>query len=266
MATASIIQRPIETINSSPVIKSRWIAGWNPVVFGFNFTSITDPTTYLIVSVYEYGSNTLLGKDTYRPRNGRLNIDISSILHSYLFSRYSPTLSVVFNSADAGGSIRCYIKYQLNTLTEAGAEVSDEANYIYVANAAKQAGEAYGQNMAEYVPYGVDGIMKAKFLTKFDEPVFFTDYPFTISFIYSENIIGHELKLLEDRLDINGSLLTDEETDLFRETGHYINHLRLQTSYPGNVKYVDISIATGDASPELYVYEGYVETGYTEAR
>jgi hypothetical protein len=266
MATVSIIQRPIETINASPLIKSRWTAGWNPVFYSFSFTGITDLTTYLIVSVYEYGSNTLLGKDTYRPRNGRLNIDISSIVRSYLFSTYSPSLSVVFNSSDNGGSIRCYLKYQLNTLTEAGAEVSDEANYIYVANAAKQVGEEHGQNMAEYVPYGVDGIMKAKFLTKFDEPVFFTDYPFTISFIYSENIIGHELKLLENRLDINGAFLTDEETELFRESGHYINHLRLQTSYPDNVKYVDISIATGDAALELYVYEGYVETGYTEAR
>ncbi len=266
MAVAIYInQRPIEEVSNTPVIKSRWIAGWNPVVYKFSVTDLVDPSTRLIVSVYEYGTNTLLGKDTYRIRNGFVFIDISSVLRSYLTSNYLPDFEEGINCKDLGGSIKAYIKYQIATSSSAEVEVSDESNYIYVCNAAKQIGQAYGQNMAEYVPYGIEELMKAKFLTKFEEPVFFIDYPFTISFIYSENIIGHELKLIEDKLDINGTEIDDDETELDITQGHYVNHLKL-SPYSFENKFVDISLSTGQPVDDLYVYEGYVETGYTEAR
>jgi hypothetical protein len=263
--TAFINQRPISQVASSPLIKSRWIAGWNPVFYKFQVSGLVDPSTVLVVSVYEYGTNTLLGKDNYKVRNGLLSVDISGILRSYLYSSYSPSFEDGINCIDFGNSINAYIKYQLVSATTSEVEVSDESNYIYVCNAAKQIGEAYGQNMAEYVPYGIEGIMKAKFLTKFEEPVFFIDYPFTISFIYSENIIGHELKLIEDKLDINGTELDDDETELDITQGHYVNHLKL-SPYSIENKYVDISLSTGQPVDDLYVYEGYVTTGYTEAR
>jgi hypothetical protein len=266
MATVSITERPIVTVNDSPVIKSRWVAGWNPIRYQFTFTGITDPTTYLIVSVYEYGSNIILGKESYRPRNGVLNIDIAGITKSYLYSLYAPDFDGELNCKDTGNSIKVYITYQLCTLTEDGVTASDESNYLYVVNSVKQIQEVYGQNMAEYVPYGVEGIIKAKFLTKFEEPVYFSGYPFSLSFIFSENIIGHELKLLEERLDLNRQFINDLETDLDPSEGHYVNHLKVQDSYSNNVNYIDISISTGDVVPELYVYAGYVETGYTEAR
>lgn len=267
MATATITSRPIYTVDDgSPVIKSRWIAGWNPVVYEFSFSGIVDDTTYLLVSVHEYGSNTLLGVSNYRPVGDTLMIDISNEVRSYLYSLYNPDFSNGINCRDLGSSIGVYIKYQLNTLEESGTAISDESNYIFVANAAKQIGQEYGQNMAEYVPYGFEGIIKAKFLTKFDEPIFFTDYPFTLSFIYSEAIVGHELFLTEEEKNINRSFINNTETELDITQGFYINHLRLQDNYDGYANYVDLSISTGQPSDELYVYEGYVETGYTEAR
>lgn len=263
---ASITIRPIETIeDSSPPIKSRWTSAWNPIRYQFSFDTIADPTTFLLVSVYEYGTNTLLGKDTYKPKEGLLNIDISSIVRSYLYSAYEPDFTGGINYKDLGSTIKCYITYAVNTATVIGSTVSDESNYIYVSNSVKQIGEPYGQNMAEYVPYGSESVMKAKFLSKFDEPVFFVDYPFSISFIYSENIIGHELKLLEDKLNINEVFVSDDETDLDITQGHYINHLKL-TAPSASISYLDISLSTGDAVDELYVYEGYVTDGYTEAR
>jgi hypothetical protein len=261
---AAITERPIVTINESPVIKSRWVAGWNPIRYTFSFTGIEDASTYLLVSVYEYGTNVLLGKDNYKPRNGSLNVDISSIVRSYLYSDYQPEYTGE-NAKDIGCSIKCYIKYQVNTVSSSEVEVTDESNYIYVSNSAKQIGEEYGQNMAQYVPYGVEGLMKAKFLTKFDQPVFFIGYPFSISFIYSENIIGHELKLLEENLNINGEEIDDAETQLDTSQGHFVNHLKLNT-YSFETKYVDISISTGQPVDDLYVYQGYVASGYTEAR
>lgn len=279
MATAAITKRPILSINESPVIKSRWVCGWNPIWYQFGISDLEDQNTKIKIFVYEYGSNLLLGSDSYRPKLSRflerglktiysysLNVDISTILRSYLYSAYDVDFENGINCKDNGNSIKIYIKYQVITSDTEGTIVSDESNYLYVTNTAKQPGDAYGQNMAEYVPYGVDGVIKAKFLSNFDEPVYFPGYPFTISFIYSENIIGHELKLLEERKNINEAFVSDLETDLDITQGHFINYLKLQDSYDSNVKYVDISISTGAAVDELYVYVGYVENGYTEAR
>jgi hypothetical protein len=267
----AITARPIVTINDSPIIKSRWVAAWNPIIYSFSFTSITSPIAYLIVYIYEYGSNILLGKSTYNPRVGSLNVDISHEIRSYLESNLSFTYGSSLNYKDTTSTLKCYLKYQLvtiesgNTLTE-GTIVSDESNHIYVTNSAKQIQETYGQNMGEYVPYGVEGLIKAKFLTKFEEPVYFAGYPFVLSWIYSELVVGHELKLLEDRLNVNGANISSEETQLDTTQGFSINLLKLQDSYNSNVNFVDISISTGQPKDDLYVESGYVVTGYTEAR
>ncbi len=267
---ASIIFRPITVIDEPDQVKSRWVAAWNPIAYTFQFSGITAPIAYLVVYIYEYGSNTLLGKSTYNPRGSTLVIDISHEIRSYLYSEYNPNFAGEINCKDTGNTLKCYLKYQLITLTgnvpTAETMVSDESNYIYITNSAKQIKEVYGQNMGEYVPYGLDNIFKAKFLTKFDEPVYFTGYPFVISFIYSDLIVGHEIKLIEDRLNINASHLNYEETQLDTSQGHLINYLKLQDSYASNVGYVDISLSTGQPQDDVYVQEGYVETGYTEAR
>jgi hypothetical protein len=265
MATVSIASRPIVTINDSPLVQSKWVAAWNPIVYTFQFTDLDDPTSYLVVYIYEYGTNTLLAQDDYTPRNGTVRIDISSKVRSYLRSIYNPDFSSGINCKEEEASINFYIKYQLNTSSTTGTIVSDETNNIYAVNAAKQIGEEYGQNMAAYVPYGIGGLITAKFLTKFEEPVLFSGYPFALSFIYSENIVGHELKLLEDFLDINGDELSDNETQLDSSQGYKVNHLQIDTP-DYEVKYIDIRLSTGDVLPDMYVSEGYVESGYTEVR
>lgn len=267
----AITSRPIVTIeDSSPMVKSRWVAGWNPIMYTFQFTDITAPIAYLIVYIYEYGSNTLLGKSTYTPRGSTLRVDISHEIQSYIYSRLNTDFSGGINCKDIGSTLKCYIKYQLVTmngnLPVPETIISDESNNIYVCNSAKQIKELYGQNMGEYVPYGIEGILKAKWLSKFEQPVYFAGYPFTISFIYSDLVVGHEIKLIEDRRNINASHLNNEETDLDISQGHSINYLKLQDSYPSNVGFVDITLSTGQPADDLYVQEGYVEQGYIEAR
>jgi hypothetical protein len=276
MATASITDRPIYPIgDSSPAVSSRWIAAWNPIMYTFSFTGIDDTIAYLIVYIYEYGSNTLLGKSTYHPRGNTLRVDISHEVRSYLYSEFLPDFTQgepnSVNANDEGSTLKCYLKYQLVTIQEGntlayGDLISDESNFIYCTNSAKQLGEPYGQNMALYVPYGIDTVMKAKFLTKFDEPVYYPGYPFTISFIYSEYIVGHEIFLTEAKKDLNGNALGSIETELLRQWGHSINQLKLQDSFASNVAYVDINLTTGQPTEDFYVESGYVEEGYTEAR
>jgi hypothetical protein len=267
MATVSISDRPVKIIsNGSPVITSRWVAAWNPIVYTFTFTDLTDITSNLVVYLYEFGTNTLLSKANYKPINGSLKVNLSSFIKAYLSHNYSPNFSNGINSKDSGSTIKFYIKYQLNTSTTTGSIISDESNYLYVTNSVKQIGEVYGQNMAEFVPYGQEDVLKAKFLTKFDEPVYFDGYPFTLSFIYSELIINHELKLVEDRKNINAVHLSSNETQLDTSQGYSINYIKLQDSYTSNVEYVDVSISTGQPKSENYVYQGYVTQGYQEAR
>lgn len=261
---ATITKRPILTIGS-PAVKMRWTAAWNPVVYEFNVSGVTDLTTYLTIEVYEFGSNLLLSRDNYSLRNQNLTIDISGILSSYLYSLYDPFSSASQNCKDLGSTIKAFIKYSVNTSTTIGVTVSDESNFVYVTNSAKQPLDLYGQNMREYTPSGQLYEDGAKFLTKFSQPVLFPGFPFTISWIFSELIMGHELKLVEDKLDINKQSIADSETSLDITHAHFINHLKLE-DYPSNIDFVDIHIQTGDPAAEVYVYEGYVEDGYTEVR
>jgi hypothetical protein len=265
MATVSISDRPTYVFDSSPAVTSRWVCAWNPVVYEFEFLDIIDPTTYLVVYVYEVGTNTLLGKSNYSPRNGTVKVDIAHFVRSYIYNEYEPDFSEGINCRDAGSTINVYIKYQLNTASTTGTITSDQSNNLYITESAKQIGQEYGANMAEFVPQGLN-LLDAQFLTKFEQPVYFVDYPFTISFIYSEMVIGHELFLEEERLDINEQSINDLETELDITQGHSINLLKLQDSYNASVNYVDIALVTGDAVEELYVSEGYVQSGYTEAR
>ncbi|RKD19007.1 hypothetical protein BCY91_14110 [Pelobium manganitolerans] len=86
-------------------------------------------------------------------------------------------------------------------------EYSKIPEVYYFVNAAKQIGDKFGNNMAEYVTfpsYSVN-VTKAKFLTSFEVPTYFVGYPFDLSFIYSENIIGHSLLRSETLLDVNSN-------------------------------------------------------------
>ncbi len=264
--SAAIVKRPILTSSESPATKFRWVAAWNPIAYVFTITGATDPTTYLNIQVYEYGSNRLLASDNYSVRNQSLTIDISGIISSYLYSIYNPLYRPTINCKDHGSTIKAYIKYSVNTSTVTGALVSDESNFIYVTNSAKQPLDLYGQSMREYTPTGQEG-NEAKFLTKFDQPVMFIGFPFNISWIFSELIMGHELQLVSEMLNINKVIQTDSEASLSVTQVHFINYLKLDYSdEPSTINYVDIYIKTGALSPDVYVYPGYVEDGYTEVR
>lgn len=61
---------------------------------------------------------------------------------------------------------------------------------IYWVNAAKQLGDLYGSNMAEYVPFPQTTGWNAKFLTLFNELIFFRGYPLEVALIISAEVIA----------------------------------------------------------------------------
>ncbi len=68
---------------------------------------------------------------------------------------------------------------------------------FYVTYAAMQLGETNGGNMAEYVPFlsVTNQSQRAKWLTDYERPNLYIGFPFDLSFIYSEDLLGIQLYL-----------------------------------------------------------------------
>lgn len=264
----TIVSRPSINIPSSPYnIVSRYVAAYNPVVYTFNFTDVPDAAYSLRIRVFEFGSNTLLADMNVRPiRVGNLRVDLSRYVRSYLESTYTPDFAGRINDSEEKSVLRFYITYQEQFIDgSTGALVNDVTNYINASLSAKQLGDHYGQNMRDYTPFVKDGFF-SKFLTKFETPVKWNGWAFTISFIYGEEIIGQEIKRIENYLNINKSFLSDSETQLDRSKANKINWLKISDNVSESIKFIDVKLRTGVAVGESYVYQGYVQDGYVEVR
>jgi hypothetical protein len=94
---------------------------------------------------------------------------------------------------------------------------------FYVIFSARQLGDKYGGNLAEFVPFPT--LAATKWLTDFKEPVYSLTFPFDLGFIYSENVAGLQLYSKITLLDINrqviggGSPIT---TFLLNEDGSFL--------------------------------------------
>ena len=76
---------------------------------------------------------------------------------------------------------------------------------FYVVYAAMQLQEKGAGNLFEYVPFlSAPSNQKAKFLTRFINPPFYLGLPFSIQFLYSENVIGKALVLEQIALNSAG--------------------------------------------------------------
>lgn len=269
MGTVSILSRPLETVYiGSPLsATSNWNAGCVPINYKFQFEL---PTDRIIIRVYEYASNLLLSVSTHAPRPDlTMNFNLSESINPYLYSELI-TLTSETNKKDLGNTLKCYFTYQVYDLNEDPDDLTprtlftEESNYINVTQSAKQFGDLYGGNMAEYVPYGaeVPSNQRAKFLTAFDMPVKFEGYPFTLSFIYSDEIGSTEVSLYESLKNINGVETNQYITLLDHTQAGHVNYLNT-TSYPSG-SFCDLWLYLGDYIPQYYVEEGYVDDGYTE--
>lgn len=261
----SITYRPVKTvyIGSPRNVISRYTCSNQPIVYGFAFTETPDAAYRILINIYEAGTNTLLGVRSFKPIYvGENNVDISRFIKPYLRSSFNCDFSQE-NVAEPETLLRFYITYQeVFSSGSFGDIINDSSNYCNAVLSTKQIGESYGQNLADYTPFGVEEFGHAKFLTDFEQPVAFKGWPFSLSFIYSSEIGGHEIKRIQENLNINGVLVSDSEAQLDTTQINNINHLMLSDFTDSN--FVDVFLEVGEAMPETYVYEGYVEEGYTE--
>lgn len=113
-----------------------------------------------------------------------------------------------------GGSYT--IRYREEWDNGAGEWIYIDAPY-YMTYSALQIGAKYGSNMGEYVPFPnePDLTKKAKFMNEYVMPTYTLGLPFDLTFIYSEKIVGYNVKLREIPLDINGVPIEGVAADTF---------------------------------------------------
>jgi len=172
--------------------------------------------------------NTIISAN--RPDNtGLVKADISNFLQSLLRAKDNSDFTQInYRDNDLSASYQiAYAEYWDGKLS--GAET---LTYIpvtdpyYVLYAAKQLGDAYGGNLAAYVPFQsvTDSSQRAKWITDFAEPAYSNGYPFDIGFIYSENLAGLQLYCQLTLLDINRNALPggSQNSYLLNEGGSWL--------------------------------------------
>ncbi|CAB5216919.1 hypothetical protein UFOVP200_15 [uncultured Caudovirales phage] len=141
----------------------------------------------------------------------------------------------------------------------------NNANVLYYTNSTKQVQEKYGYNMGNYVPtYDDTRTDKAKFQSVFKRPTYFVGYPFSLNFIYSDNMENYQLVRKEETKDINGNSIEITTDNLSVNSRYYANRLMLKQNYLSSVKTIDIWIETNGVTTQNPFVGGhdYVATNF----
>lgn len=113
-------------------------------------------------------------------------------------------------------------------------------------NSAKQPGDVHGSNMGEYVPtYDATRPVQSLFMTTFERLTYFEGYPFSLSFIYSDNIGFRNNTREEERFDINGASLSTSSDALSINERWNVNRLMIEEGYSSSVDYLEVWIDAG---------------------
>lgn len=267
--SVTITKRPEATITGN--YKSHWISAVHPIVFEMQCEAQDEelrPNYRVLIKAYEVGTNTLLAKAVHRPfTNGFLEVDLHSYLEQYLLEKDDIEYKTgLVNQRDIGKSVQFYISYEeQNDNAPEGVEQVDAKRY-FACIAKKQVGDPFGQNMADYVPVkaSTPESGKAKFLTRFEKPVYFKGWPFSLSFIYDPNLKDIETSRVETRYDQNRTLKSRTSNLLTRQGVGFINRLYLRGNLEVDIHSIDLALHTGQVVEVGYMDEGYVAEGYVD--
>jgi hypothetical protein len=140
----------------------------------------------------------------------------------------------------------------------------NELNVYYYTNSANQIQNTYGYNMGEYVPtLDATRTDKAKFQSVFKRPTYFPGYPFSLNFIYSDNMLNYQLIRNEETKDINGNVINNTTANLNITQRELANRLMLDGNYTTNIKTLDVWLETGLIIIDQTVVDlDYIASGY----
>jgi len=265
----------LPVVEVSPGNISKWNAAFNPIVLNFQTTPDPEKKNFRIEIEITAGDAVVVG--VYSPNtSGFTRADISAYLKS-LVNANDEFLYDVLNWRDLNRAASFTIRYR--EVWDGDLSVWYDAPYpFYVTWSAKQLGDKYGGNMAEYVTFSDEPNpdFKAKWLTLFTEPTAWVGLPYDNSFILSEYVVDEEIKLRTTSLDINrqpigvasdlflinndaGYIIADDDSRLIIQKGALpaisndgifealgINRLMLAGLPASNVHYFVIQLYTGD--------------------
>jgi hypothetical protein len=265
----------VNRLVSTPAVgQSRWSALFNPIVFGYQSATAAPGRKFItqITSGYDGATNVITATHAAN-LTGYCRADMSKYLRTLLQPKDELNYTAI-NYRDANISASYTVQYKEvwdggtdSTWTSAG-------DPYYVTYSAMQIGNKTGGSMSPYVtlPDAVQA-QPAMFLNDFKHPVFYTDMPWDISFIYSEKVAGYQLKLGGNGIGINGNisgalgetmLLNEDGSVLLNEDGSKlliekqapgtllnklgVNRLRITQSIPANSVWLDVFLFYTDNS------------------
>lgn len=168
------------------------------------------------------------------------------------------------NKAVFGEGGRFNIRYRENYNGVAGnyTELST-LNLFYWTNSVKQIQESYGQNMGDYVPTRDDTrVNKAKFQSVFKEPTYFEGYPFSMNFIYSDNLLNYQITRKERTYNVNNVLISETTDNVLMSQKQKANRLMLKQGYTSNIHKIELWLESGDVTVKESMSENAIfETG-----
>ena len=252
MATVSSITTPIKSQGSK---ESRIQSIYNPINFVFNFedASLTDKFQMKIKFADDSETNVY----TYSVLNtSSMRRDVSSIIKKYLITETPLAFMEDAFDSDVDTSIIAYkILYKF---------IEDEAyletDFFYATSGVFQLGHALQGNFLEYLSvYDNNGANVGnigKFLTNFEKPVHFKNFPFFLAFISPLEL--NQENILDVAMYLNGieEPLGELEADV--AVKRYINP---QGDQPTN----DIYISTGGSLGEDVFSDEFDDTFWGDA-
>lgn len=198
--------------------------------------------------------------------DGIAKLDVSKRLRS-LVAAVNTFDYVPVNKADANAGGKFAIQYREVWAGSIPAWSAFSITLIfYFVNAAKQIQEKYGAVMGEHTPFfHLTNNCDARFLNPEAELSVWPDYPFDLSFIYSEKIAPYNITRKQSNLDINKQLIGATTSVALDHSQHTaVNRLTLDT-IPANADFLDVwlelDIVAGPRDTS-YVAIDYVTTGY----
>ncbi|MEO6521358.1 MAG: hypothetical protein ABIN91_06770 [Mucilaginibacter sp.] len=266
---------PFNRLVSTPASgQSRWSALFNPIVFGYQSESMVPGRKFItqITSGYDGATNIITATHAAN-LTGYCRADISKYLRTLLQPKDELDYTAI-NYRDANISASYTVQYKEAWNGGEDLTWTNTGDPFYVTYSAMQIGNKTGGNMGPYVTYP-DAVQTnpAKFLNDFKYPVFYTDMPWDLSFIYSEKVAGYQLKLGGNGIDINGNiagalgetmLLNEDGSVLLNEDGSKlliekqapgvlynklgVNRLRISQNLPANSIWLDVFLFYTDGS------------------
>jgi hypothetical protein len=204
-------------------------------------------------------------------KRGLIRFDAQSFLNGYMKKRELFNFDIR-NKIDKDVFGWFVISYVERWNLSSNAFITDPVKYWFV-DAAKSLLSDYGQNLCDYTPtINVDPAPvtnKAKFLTDFERSTFFVGYPFSLSFIYPEEIASSDMTIHEEAFDQSGSSMGDVIDSIDTSQAGGVNRLTLigqnAAGFYDGVDSVDVWLRQGDILRRRYTVGGYVADGYTES-